>query len=234
MDAARMAMGDGANGGTTGAVHPRAARYLALRRKTRELLAKQGPWFDLRGACPEGDWFVVTGAPRAALGRLRELRRMGAAPPVDLLCPIDRVEVARGRGRRKRRVTVETPLFGSYFFLRARGLAGDGALRESVLELDGVAGFVGVNPDGWPRAVRDARFQQLFLDPVVERKTAPLLIGERVRVAAGPFEGVEAPVHRLLGGLDEAARVVLLVSILGGPVPVTLHTGQIERLARVG
>lgn len=197
-------------------------------------LASRRPWFDLRGECPDGDWFVVTGRPREALLRLARLREARMAPPVDLLCPVERHEGRTGRGGRKRRRVIETPLFGSYFFLRAAGLAGDGALRESVLELDGVAGFVGVDPDGWPRAVRDARFQQLFLDPVVERKTAPILIGERVRVAAGPFAGMEAPVHRLLGGLDEAARIVLLVSILGGPVPVTLQTGQIERLARVG
>jgi transcription antitermination factor NusG len=217
-----------------GAVSPRAARFLRMRKIAREEMQKRGPWFDQRGCCPDGDWFVVEGNPRRALWRLVETRRDGAAPPVDMLCPVERREGRTGLGRRRHRRIIETPLFGSYFFLRASGLVGDGALRESVLALDGVAGFVGVDPDGWPRPVRDARFQQLFLDPVVERKTAPILIGERVRVAAGPFMGMEAPVHRLLGGLDAGARIVLLVSIMGGPVPVTLQTGQIERLARAG
>lgn len=66
-------------------------------------------------------------------------------------------------------------------------------------------------------------------------KELPLVIGERVRVAYGPFAGFEATVEELpdvrLEDLDESARVKLLVHVFGRPTPIDMNLEDVEKLS---
>ena len=220
---------------TNKAVFPRNALFLRARKAAREAAALKGPWHDKTGVCPVGVWHIVRGRPREVLCALGDLRAAGLAPPVDMLCPVERVEVRDqrpGRGRGKR--VVDVPYFGPYFFLRAGCLAGDGALYESLLAIRGFDDFVQRCPRGWPAPMRDQTFPQAFLAPVIVETEPWIKAGDVGRVLSGPFMGMAGEVRRVMGALDAGARIELFLSILGGSVPVNLDAGQIERLACAG
>jgi transcription antitermination factor NusG len=185
-------------------------------------------------------WFVAYGQPRVAIARLKELRIVGDAPQVEIYCPMERVDVRSGRGSKRR--MRDLPLFGAYMFARfdltrsTQATESDAGLRlAAVKAIDGVSGFLGKTADGWPRAMPDTRFfQQLLATPIIVRETASLKANDVVRVLRGPLAGHDGIVQRCLGRLDTKQRVVILLSMLGAPVPVELSTGDVEINVRVG
>ena len=188
----------------------------------------------------DGQWYVIRGAPRIAIKRLDELQDLGDAPPIELFCPKERVEVKAGRGALKR--WRELPLFGPYFFgrvdlSRANRAAESAAGKRlaAIKAMDGVGGFLGLDAGGWPRAIDDVKtFQQLYANPVIARKANDLSVGDVIKVMRGPFAGHEGEVIRMLGRLDIKQRVVILLRILGGSVPTEFKIDQVETTVRVG
>jgi len=187
----------------------------------------------------DAGWHIVHGAPLVARNRIADLRDKGIAPPVRLFVPMERVAVSLGRGRRQR--VRDLPLFGPYFFAQM-DLARDSREAESLAALrlaafktvDGVGRFVGVDANGWPRAIDMRGFQQVFDAPVVERKGPTISVGDAVKMLSGAFAGLEGNVCRVLGRLDRKQRVVVMLRMFGGSSPTEVPLDHVAPIARAG
>jgi transcriptional antiterminator NusG len=137
--------------------------------------------------------------------------------------------VARERARAGRRKVVRFPLFPSYVFARF-GSSG----YHRVLNTPGIATVVRHN--GRLAAIRDDEIDNIRrlaagLEATDQHHAPqPLRKGEWVRVASGPFEGVEGVVIQLRG------RVHVLAGIrtLGQGIPVFLDSARLERIPARG
>ena len=149
------------------------------------------------------NWFAVRTKPRSEMLACEHLERQGFE------CRLPRTR--RALRTMQGMVDKIEPLFPRYLFLRAdTGCPDLGRVRST----RGVSGLVrfGVMPAHVPEqviATLDARSE---LHSGLIRLDAPdLREGERVRVTAGPFGGLEAIFQARSG----AERVVLLVKLLG-------------------
>jgi transcription antitermination factor NusG len=122
-----------------------------------------------------------------------------------------------------RRVNLDLPLFPGYVFVRL-------ALRDRlrVLQIPSVVRFVGFSghpvalPDGEMDILRSGLSQRLRAEP------HPFLtVGRRVRVAGGPFSGLEGVLKRRKSNL----RVVIALHLIQQSVAVEVEEGDLEPAA---
>jgi transcriptional antiterminator RfaH len=118
------------------------------------------------------------------------------------------------RGRRRERVV---PLFPRYLFLcLQQGVQSLAPVRSSV-GVSGVVRFGGHYAEVADGVIQDLRSRA---DPTTGlhqlRRPAPLKPGTVVHLAAGPFDGLDGIFQRA----DGAARVVVLLKLLGQDTPV--------------
>jgi transcriptional antiterminator RfaH len=161
-------------------------------------------------------WYLVHTKPSAETVAQANLERQGYESYLPRLVR----SVLRGQQRRERSV----PLFPRYLFLRLReGSQPLGPVRSSV----GVSGVVRFGPDY--AIVPDEAICQLQAraDPLtgLHRLTPakPLVSGAAVRIASGPFDGLEGIFQRE----DGAERVIVLLRLLGHDTPVRVPAGWI-------
>jgi len=119
-----------------------------------------------------------------------------------------------------RRVTLRTPLFPGYVFLRM-------ALpdRLPVLQIPGVARLVGFG--GQPAALPPGEIERLreaLSSPVLAEPHPFLRIGRRVRVSRGPFLGMDGILVRRKGRF----RVVLSMELIMRSLIVDLDMADIS------
>jgi transcription antitermination factor NusG len=119
-----------------------------------------------------------------------------------------------------RRVRLELPLFPGYVFVR---LALSDRLR--LLQVPGVAKLVGFN--GTPTALPGEEIEALKKGLVSGVRAEPhpfLSVGRRVRVKAGPLEGVEGIVIRRKNSL----RLVISLDLIGRAAAVEIDAADLE------
>ncbi len=125
----------------------------------------------------------------------------------------------RHRWKNRCEVTVELPLFPNYVFVRM-----DGRERARVLEVPGVLSLVGAARI--PAPLPDFEIEALR-NGVEGRKIEPhpyLVIGERVRITAGPMTGMEGVLLRKKNNF----RVVLALDVIMRSVAVEVDAGDLE------
>ncbi|MGA7139292.1 MAG: UpxY family transcription antiterminator [Terriglobales bacterium] len=131
--------------------------------------------------------------------------------------------VARHRWRNGCDMKLDLPLFPNYVFVRV-----DPRKRVSVLEVPGVVSLVGFGrtlaplPDFEIEALRSS---------IGRRKIEPhpyLVIGERVRIKAGPMAGMEGVVVRRKNNF----RVVLTLDAIMQCVAVEVDADELEAAAK--
>ena len=147
------------------------------------------------------DWFAVRTKPRSEMLAWEHLERQGFE------CRLPRTR----RALRTLHGMIDKiePLFPRYLFLRADTGSQDLSRVRSTRGVSGLVRF-GVMPAHVPEeviATLDARTEC----GLVRLEAPELREGERVRVTAGPFGGLEAIFQARSG----AERVVLLVKLLG-------------------
>ena len=121
-----------------------------------------------------------------------------------------------------RRVNLELPLFPGYVFVRM-------ALRDRlrVLQIPSVVRLVGFN--GLPTALPDAEMEVLRsgLSERLRAEPHPFLkVGRGVRIAAGPFAGLEGILKRRKKGL----RVVVSLELIQQSVAVEVDQADVQAL----
>jgi transcriptional antiterminator NusG len=92
-----------------------------------------------------------------------------------------------------------------------------------------VTGFLGANNRPMPISEAEALHIMAQVQEGVERPRPSISfeIGERIRVADGPFAYFEGNVEEVD---EERARLKVAVSIFGRPTPVELEYGQVEKV----
>jgi transcriptional antiterminator NusG len=132
----------------------------------------------------------------------------------------DVIEIRRGK-----KVTTERRFMPGYVLVRME-MSDRG--YHLISNINRVTGFLG--PQGRPMPMRDAEVQAI-LGRVAEGEETPRTlirfeIGERVKVADGPFEGFDGMVE----GIDEGTqRLKVAVSIFGRETPVELEFTQVVK-----
>ena len=120
-----------------------------------------------------------------------------------------------------RRAQVELPLFPSYLFIRISG-----AQRVRALEVPGVVHIVSFQ--GIPVALPDEQIESLRT-ALQLRKTEPypyLVAGRRVRIKAGPLQGLEGTVVRH----NSHTRIIVSVDFIQRSTSVELWPEDLESL----
>lgn len=165
-------------------------------------------------------WFAVYTAPRheKRLAQYFEIRQ------IDYFLPLYRV---LRKWRNGSKASIELPLFPNYIFVRIARRD-----RVRVLEVPGVLSIAGAGrepiplPDEEIEALRrGVEFSKIEPHPY-------LVVGERVRINAGPLAGMEGVLVRK----KNSCRVVLTLSLIMQSVAVELDAGDIEpvRVPRPG
>lgn len=132
----------------------------------------------------------------------------------------DVIEIRRGK-----KVTTERRFMPGYVLVRME-MSDRG--YHLISNINRVTGFLG--PQGRPMPMRDAEVQAI-LGRVAEGEETPRTlirfeIGERVKVADGPFEGFDG----MIEGIDEGTqRLKVAVSIFGRETPVELDFAQVVK-----
>ena len=116
---------------------------------------------------------------------------------------------------------VELPLFPGYLFVNIPR-----SERVRVLDVPGVLSFVG--PKGEPAPLSDTEIETLRSGLHLQRfePYRGLAIGQRVRISAGPLQGLEGTLLRN----DKALRVVITVDLIQQSVAVELDADAVEAL----
>lgn len=127
--------------------------------------------------------------------------------------------------RRGKKVTSERRFMPGYVLVRME-MTNRG--YHLVSSINRVTGFLG--PQGRPMPMRDAEVNQI-LNRVEEGEAAPrnlihFDVGEKVKVADGPFEGFDGMVEEVD---EEASRLKVTVSIFGRATPVELEFAQVSK-----
>jgi transcriptional antiterminator NusG len=139
----------------------------------------------------------------------------------EVLVPTEEViEVRRGK-----KVTTERRFMPGYVLVRMEMTDRGYHLINSI---NRVTGFLG--PQGRPMPMRDAEVNQI-LNRVEEGENQPRTlihfeIGERVKVADGPFEDFEGMVEEVD---EDNQRLKVTVSIFGRETPVELEFTQVSK-----
>ena len=125
--------------------------------------------------------------------------------------------VRRWKDRRK---VLELPLFPGYIFVRM-----DLKNRLRILEVPGVVRLIGFN--GMPTALRDDEIDTLregLAQTCAIRPYPYIVAGRRVRIARGPFQGLEGVLIRQKRNL----RVVLSLDLIRRSVLVDVDIADLE------
>ena len=117
------------------------------------------------------------------------------------------------------RITLELPLFPNYIFVRISRRE-----RVRVLEVPGVLSIVGCGRE--PVAVPDGEIEALRqgIDTMKIEPHRYLVVGERVRIHAGPLAGMEGVLIRK----KNCFRVVLTLSMIMQSIAVELDIEDLE------
>ena len=141
----------------------------------------------------------------------------------EVLVPTEEViEVRRGK-----KVTTERRFMPGYVLVR---MEMNDRTYHLINSINRVTGFLG--PQGKPSPMRDAEVEAI-LGRVEEGAEAPrslitFVIGEKVKVADGPFEGFDGTVEDVD---EDSQRLKVSVSIFGRATPVELEFGQVAKEA---
>ena len=159
-------------------------------------------------------WYALYVRSRYEKRTEDDLRRKGIESFLPL---IEEIHVWSDRKKR-----VEEPMFRGYVFVRSH-------LRDkvSIMQADGVVRFVGIRQ--YPSPIPDDEINWVRIlakSPDAIRREEYIGTGERVRILAGPFQGVEGFVTMVRGD----SRVVVSIPSIAQAVSVQVSMDFVERV----
>ncbi len=133
------------------------------------------------------------------------------------------IEEVRVWSDRKKRI--QMPLFRGYLFVRT-----DLRDRISILQTDGVLHFVGIR--SVPSPIPDEQISWIRIViayPQRVKREPALAAGDRVRVIAGPFAGIEGVVTMVKG----SARLVINLEAIAQAISVDVEPGIVKPIEKI-
>ena len=176
---------------------------------------------------PNHKWYIVHAYPNFEKKVAESIREQAKAQGLEdsfseILVPTeDVVEIRRGR-----KVNAERKFFPGYVLVKMN--LSDEAYHL-IKNTPKVTGFLGSDNKAIPITEDEARRILYQVKEGVERPKPMITfeIGEKVRVADGPFASFEGQVEEVD---EERSRVKVGVLIFGRPTPVELEFGQVEKV----
>ncbi len=166
----------------------------------------------------EARWFAVYTHPRHEKAVSEQLEKRG----VEAFLP---TFISESQWK-DRRVKITNPLFPGYVFARIR-------MDEKIRVVSSPSVIRIVSFNGMPAAISEKEIESVRL--CSERgallEMCPFLeVGERVRVRAGAFEGVEGFVINRKNG----CKLVISIAVIHQSVAIEINAEQLERLPLAG
>ena len=124
-----------------------------------------------------------------------------------------------------RKKKVEIPLFRGYVFVRIN----IGKDKLNIIKTDGVVKFIGIRSK--PSKIPDEEIHWVHMmveesDTVQSEKEIP--VGQKVRVSAGPFKGIEGVVLRS----GNRSRLVVLIESIMHAVSVEISPNYLDEIKK--
>ena len=174
-------------------------------------------------------WFVV----RAVRGQEKkektyiesEIERLKLENQVSqVLIPTEKVFEMRG-GKKKIR---ERSFLPGYVLMEADL---DGEIMQVIKDVPGVIGFLGTEKGQKPVPLRAAEINKILgkvdeMNELGEVPEDPFVLGEPVKVMAGPFNGFSGTVEEIY---EDKKKLKVMVKIFGRNTPVELNYYQVEK-----
>lgn len=175
------------------------------------------------------NWYVV----RAISGQEKkvklyiesEIERLKLEEVVtQVLIPTEKVFEMR-QGKKKIR---ERSFLPGYVLLEA-DLSGE--VIQAIRDVPGVIGFLGTEKGQKPVPLRQQEVNKILgkvdeLNEIGEMPADPFVLGEPVKVMAGPFNGFSGTVEEIY---DDKKKLKVMVKIFGRNTPVELNYTQVEK-----
>lgn len=162
------------------------------------------------------NWIVVSTHPHREGFALQNLQRQD----FESYCPL----IIKRLRTRKGAIDVRRPLFPGYLFVhvepemaRWRPLASTYGIR-SIVRCGERLSFI---DDSFVAGMKARE-----VDGVIGRPQSPFQIGQEVRIAGGPFDGLIARILEM----DDKDRLVVLMALLNGEVKLKLHGSGVTAL----
>ncbi|MEM0999806.1 MAG: transcription termination/antitermination protein NusG [Bacteroidota bacterium] len=174
-------------------------------------------------------WYVV----RAISGQEKkvkqylesEIERLNLDEYVaQVLIPTEKVFEMRG-GKKKIR---ERSFLPGYVLIEATL---DGEVMQAIRDVPGVIGFLGTERGQRPVPLRPAEINKILgkvdeMNELGEVPEEPFVLGEPVKVMAGPFNGFSGSVEEIY---EDKKKLKVMVKIFGRNTPVELNYYQVEK-----
>lgn len=173
------------------------------------------------------DWYVIHTNPRCEGRAANGLKARG----FEVYMPQETVwkTIRNRKGKGAKRARSHRPLFSRYLFVGMLTMA-----WELIHTCDGVAGIVCMNSA--PARIAARKIADLMaaedmgmFDNCIEPQK--VMIGDRVMLTHGAFDGYRATVKRIDGKNDDNMRVTVEVDLLGKATPAVIPIDMIRLLA---
>ena len=107
----------------------------------------------------------------------------------------------------------------------------DGEVIQAIKDVPGVIGFLGAERGQTPIPLRKAEVNKILgkvdeMNEVGEVPAEAFVVGEPVKVMAGPFNGFTGSVEEIY---DDKKKIKVMVKIFGRNTPVELNYYQVEK-----
>ena len=177
----------------------------------------------------ESQWYVV----RAISGKEKkvkqylesEIERLKLQELVtQVIIPTEKVFEMRNGKKRIR----ERSFLPGYVLLEATL---QGEVMQAIKDVPGVIGFLGTEKGQTPVPLRKAEVNKILgkvdeMNEMGEVPIEPYVIGEPVKVMAGPFNGFSGTVEEVY---EDKKKIKVMVKIFGRNTPVELNYTQVEK-----
>lgn len=141
---------------------------------------------------------------------------------VECFCPL---YSAPREWKKRKRITLELPLFPNYIFIRISG-----EQRGVVLGAPGVFSIVGSSQDAWELPDREIEALRSGLQHRNVQPHSYLSVGERARVVSGPLAGLEGVIVRD----KQNCRIVLTLDQIMRSVCIEVDATELEPVLCAG